>query len=243
MSSWLEIALENGSQAMQGLRKRGDTYAPQYPSVQELYNQALENYPATPQTFYLSDIAPPTVDESNYLDDYTEYLTPATTYEPERREVQTHIRQDESPSKPLPTSHETLEYQRKEIARELWMLEKHLAQGCKIPKRDGSLVTCDCCEKGAMGITGLSYETIPIAERSGEDSSIFANIATWSHGIEPHVSVPAIDRDNTQLPRFSGEASMLRKQLLGTDRLSALLTNDELQSLRGNGKSAPAIPD
>ena len=119
------------------------------------------------------------------------------------------------------TSEETLAYQKREIAKELWQLEKHMAQGCRIPDKTGKRIPCDCCEKGSF-IAGLAYESIPIAERAGQPSNIFEKIAQWSDDLTPMVTVAAVESGQYDYKKLSGEASALRKELMGTLTLSAM---------------------
>jgi hypothetical protein len=122
------------------------------------------------------------------------------------------------------TSEETVVYQKKEIAKELWQLEKHLAQGCRIPDKDGKRIPCDCCQKGTF-VSGLAYETIPIAERIGQSSNIYNEIAAWCEELDTKVTVSAIENGRYDYKKLSGEASTLRKKLMGTLALSAMTDN------------------
>ena len=124
------------------------------------------------------------------------------------------------------TSEETIAYQKREIAKELWQLEKHLAQGCRIPDKTGKRIPCDCCEKGSW-IAGLAYESIPIAERTGQTSDIFEKIASWAEALEPMVTVAAVEGGQYDYKKISGQASALRKELMGTLELGALVSPSE----------------
>ncbi len=124
------------------------------------------------------------------------------------------------------TSEETLAYQNREIGRELWLLEKHLAQGCRIPDSAGKLIPCDCCEKGGF-IAGLAYESIPIAERASRSSASYEEIAKWAEELTPMVTVAAVESGQYDYKKLSGEASTLRKKLMGSLALGALLSPSE----------------
>ncbi len=128
------------------------------------------------------------------------------------------------------TSEETLAYQNREIGRELWLLEKHLAQGCRIPDSTSKLIPCDCCEKGGF-IAGLAYESIPIAERASSSSAIYQKIAKWAEELTPMVTVAAVESGQYDYKKLSGEASALRKELMGTGAFNALLPPRELLTL------------
>jgi len=110
------------------------------------------------------------------------------------------------------TNEETLAYQNKEIGKELWMIEKHMAQKGRIPDKNGELKVCDCIHKH-VNVGALAMETIPIAERAGQPSEPYQKIADWITKIEPLVTVDAIEADDSHLPMLAGEASALRKEL------------------------------
>ena len=124
------------------------------------------------------------------------------------------------------TSEETLAYQNREIGRELWLLEKHLAQGCRIPDKTGKRIPCDCCEKGGF-IAGLAYESIPIAERASRSSASYEKVARWAENLNPMVTVAAVEGGQYDYKKLSGEASALRKELMGSLALGALLSPKE----------------
>ena len=134
------------------------------------------------------------------------------------------------------TNDEVLAYQNREIGRELWQLEKHLSQGCRIPDKTGERIPCDCCDKGSF-IAGLAYESIPIAEREGKPSDIYARIARWTEELEPMVKVPAVESGQYDYKKLAGEASMLRKGLMGTSSFSALTAPKEKKSYEERAKA------
>lgn len=121
------------------------------------------------------------------------------------------------------TNEDILAHQNREIGTELWLLEKHLAQGCRIPDKTGKRIPCDCCAKGSF-IAGLTYESIPIAERGGKPSAVYEKIARWANEMEPLVTVPAIETGKYDYKKLAGQASALRKELMGTLALGALLS-------------------
>ena len=121
------------------------------------------------------------------------------------------------------TNDEILAYQNREMGRELWQLEKHLAQGCRIPDKSGKRIPCDCCAKGGF-IAGLAYESIPIAERGGKPSTTYEKIAKWAEELEPMVTVLAVESGQYDYTKLSGQASALRKELMGSLALGALLS-------------------
>jgi len=150
--------------------------------------------------------------------------TPTTA--PESQEEPQSRASSPTPGVSKITSEETIAYQKREIAKELWQLEKHLAQGCRIPDKTGKRIPCDCCEKGSW-IAGLAYESIPIAERAGQTSDIFEKIASWAEALEPMVTVAAVEGGQYDYKKLSGEVSALRKELMGTLALGALVSPSE----------------
>lgn len=60
------------------------------------------------------------------------------------------------------TSLETITYRRREIGKELLLLEKHSQQLCKIGG-----VACDRCEKHPITIEALAQETLGMTRRPG----------------------------------------------------------------------------
>jgi hypothetical protein len=67
------------------------------------------------------------------------------------------------------TLEETLAYQNKNIGSELWLLEKHLAQGYRIRNAKGELVPCECCDKhieirAVCHYKGTSLELLLVAD-------------------------------------------------------------------------------
>jgi hypothetical protein len=53
------------------------------------------------------------------------------------------------------TTEETVEYQKRELSKEILLLEKHLQQRCKIMGK-----ACDCCEKHPIVIEALAQEAL-----------------------------------------------------------------------------------
>ena len=74
-----------------------------------------------------------------------------------------------APGKGVSTE-ETVNYQRRELVKELTLLEGHLQQGCKINNKG-----CDCCEKHPIKIEGLAQETAGMV-RDG----LFSKLAGWA---------------------------------------------------------------
>lgn len=120
------------------------------------------------------------------------------------------------------TNDETIAYQNREIAKHLWQLENHLAQGCRIPDSNGIPQVCDCCEKGTF-IAGLAYESIPIAERGGRPSAVYEEVARWCEDLDPMATVDAVESGQYDYKKLSGQCSALRKKLMGSTSIKSLL--------------------
>lgn len=120
------------------------------------------------------------------------------------------------------TNDETIAYQNREIAKQLWQLELHLAQGCRIKDSQGIPQACDCCAKGSF-ISGMCEEAIPIAERGSRPSAIYAEIAGWCDALDPMATVEAVESGQYDYKKLSGQCSALRKKLMGSTSLKAML--------------------
>ncbi len=122
------------------------------------------------------------------------------------------------PVRGVPTE-ETIRYQKRELGKELLLLQKHLEQGCKI-----NGVACDCCEKHPIAIEGLAQETLGIT-----GDKIYDDVAEWAKKISPLTSpeASASGQFNEAYPKLAVEARELRKRVTGTTNISALLDDGE----------------
>lgn len=119
---------------------------------------------------------------------------------------------------------ETMEYQDREIGKELLLLEKHLAQLCSINGKP-----CDCCEKHPMAIEALAQESLGISGARKYDE-----IVTWARSIAPLTThAAAVSGEyREKYPEIAGQARMLRKKLMGTDDVTALLGAEQKESVK-----------
>ncbi len=111
---------------------------------------------------------------------------------------------------------EILAYQKREIAKELLLLERHLAQKCKIAGKP-----CDCCEKHPLAIEALAGETLGIT-----GNGIYQEMVDWAREISPITTEEASRSglyDQTYL-NLSPVARSFRKRLMGTLSLAPLMT-------------------
>ena len=119
-------------------------------------------------------------------------------------------------NRPKVSTEETIAYQRREIGKELLLLEKHFQQQCKIGGK-----ACDCCKKHPMAIEALSQEALGL---SGEE--VFNEIANWAKEIAPITSEEASASGlyDDKYPEMAVAARGLRKRIMGTEKVEALLS-------------------
>ena len=117
------------------------------------------------------------------------------------------------------TTDETLHYQKREISKELLLLEKHLQQGCKIDSKP-----CDCCEKHPIAVEGLAQEALGMTS-----DSVFSDLVQWVREIEGKTTeaASASGKYDKEYPRLAVKARDFRKAIMGTESASALLVKEE----------------
>jgi hypothetical protein len=116
------------------------------------------------------------------------------------------------------SNEETINYQRRELSKELLLLEKHLQQRCKIMGK-----ACDCCEKHPMAIEALAQEALGMT-----NDPLYSDVAAWANKVAPITTAAASasgDYEDTY-PQLAVEARGLRKRIMGTEEVKALLTPD-----------------
>lgn len=122
----------------------------------------------------------------------------------------------QKPMQSTVTLEDTIDYQKKEIAKLLLLMERHYAQGLRIKGR-----VCDCGgQKHLLDIEALAQETIPMVREGG----IYQELVDWVNKVGPETTVEAVSTGlyDKDYPIFSGEARDFRKELLGTLDVSAL---------------------
>ena len=96
--------------------------------------------------------------------------------EPQRRTVGSKV-----------TTEETIAYQRRELGKELLLLEAHLREGCRIPPTTGE--PCDCCSpKHTITIEALALETYGMT-----GDPIYQELTKWAEEIERKTTIPEIE--------------------------------------------------
>ncbi len=108
------------------------------------------------------------------------------------------------------TTDQTVQYQRRELAKELILLEGHLQQGCKIGGQ-----ACDCCEKHPLKIEGLAQETAGMST-----DPVYGELAGWIRQIAPMTSEEASASGNydNEYPRLAMKAREFRKAIMPAEK-------------------------
>lgn len=104
------------------------------------------------------------------------------------------------------TTDETIQYQKKQIVKELTLLEGHLQEGCKINRK-----ACDCCEKHPTKIEGLAQETAGMTPEP-----VFKELAEWAQEIAPITTEAAVasGKYDDEYPKLAIKARELRKAIM-----------------------------
>jgi hypothetical protein len=125
------------------------------------------------------------------------------------------------------TTEETVDYQNRELGKILIQMERHAAQGFKIPNKKGVRVSCDCGIKHIPDIESLCEETIPMVS----NPDIYYQIIDWGSEIGPKITPEANDSGiyTSQYPGMSHQARDFRKELMGTLDYKALFQEEKTQ--------------
>lgn len=104
------------------------------------------------------------------------------------------------------STEETINYQKRELAKELLLLETHLEQGCKINGRP-----CDCCSKHPIKIEGLAQETSGMTPEP-----VFKQLADWASSIAPVTGevASASGKYDKEYPQLAMKAREFRKAIM-----------------------------
>ncbi len=117
------------------------------------------------------------------------------------------------------TTAETIAYQRRELGKEILLVEKHLQQRCKIGG-----VACDCCEKHPIVIEALAQDALGMSA-----DPVFTDIISWIREIAPMTTEVASQsgRFDEKYPEMAIKARIMRKNLMGTEEVKALLDTEQ----------------
>ena len=111
---------------------------------------------------------------------------------------------------------ETVDYQNREIGKNLLMLQRHLVQKFRINDR-----ACDCGQsKHLLELEGLAEETIGMVD----NPDIYYRVLDWVQRLGPISTVEKISsgKYDDKYAAFGTEARDLRKELMGTLDAKAL---------------------
>ena len=161
----------------------------------------------------------------------------ATEAPPEKVEPVEPVEEEEpgivrSPARQKPmisdvTLQETIDYQKKEIAKLLLLMERHYAQGLRIAGR-----VCDCGgQKHLLDIEALAQETIPMVKEGG----IYQKLVDWVNAVGPETTVEAVSSGefDNDYPIFSGQARDFRKEIMGTLDVKSLFNGPSKSPFAG----------
>ncbi len=125
---------------------------------------------------------------------------------------------------------ETIAWQRRQIAKELYSLQKNLAAGGLINGK-----SCDCIAgKHALGLEALAEETMAMHQ-----DPVYQEMLDWAKELDakgtPEAIVSGKYKDDYQ--RMTQEARAFRKRLMGTLDTRAMITEEERREILSRGKS------
>ncbi len=108
-----------------------------------------------------------------------------------------------------PTNDDTLEHQRREMIKEMILMEAHLRQGSRINN-----LPCDCTSKHSIAIEALAEETIGI---DPSNARVYSELAEFAREIQSKGSqeVVASGKYDEEYPVLAERARVFRKQLMG----------------------------
>jgi hypothetical protein len=114
------------------------------------------------------------------------------------------------PSTPKVTTEQTINHQKRELVKELLLLEGHLQQSCKI---DG--IACDCCTKHPITIEGLAQETTGMTT-----DPVFKDLASWAKSIADITTeeASASGEYDERYPELAIKAREFRKAIMPTEK-------------------------
>ena len=127
------------------------------------------------------------------------------------------------------TTAETVEYQKRELGKEIMLLEKHLQQKCKIMG-----IACDCCEKHPIVIEGLALETLGMT-----GDKLYEDVIAWAKHITP-ITTESASRSGVyddMYPKLAVEGRNIRKRIMGTADVKALLSPAMKETVNGQVKA------
>lgn len=129
----------------------------------------------------------------------------------------------------LPTTAETVQELKRRLGAELYRLEMDLVAGGRIAGK-----ACDCLQKHAeLGILSIVGELVPM-----DRSPVNEHIITWVNSHLPEFQIDVVAAtDPARYRQLSPEVRALRKELLGTEKVSALLNDAQKAKVQQEAKT------
>jgi len=129
----------------------------------------------------------------------------------------------EKPASVGVSNEDTINYQKREISKELLLMEKHLQQKCKI---NGT--ACDCCKKHPMAIEALSQEALGMT-----GDKVYSELVEWTREVTPMTTpeASASGKYEETYSQLAVQAREMRKRIMGTTDVMPLLDPDQRKKL------------
>jgi hypothetical protein len=136
---------------------------------------------------------------------------------PARSAIKTQQAKPASAAAPLPTTRETVDELKRRLGREMYRLQMDLVAGGRIAGKP-----CDCLEKHTeMGLLPMVEELVTM-----DTNPVYDRIIIWSDEHLPEFTVDAVSRNDPEHYRnMAPSIRELRKDLLGTEKLSSLVSH------------------
>lgn len=128
---------------------------------------------------------------------------------------------------PRVTQEETVEHQHREMAKKLLLIEGHLAQGVRIAGRP-----CDCVSpKHSTELEALAEESVSINPSQAE---LYKQLADFARELNRKAREDVVESGqyDSEYPALAGRARQFRKELMGSERPSAVLTPTEKEAVK-----------
>ena len=129
----------------------------------------------------------------------------------------------------LPTTAETVQELKRRLGAELYRLEMDLVGGGRIAGKP-----CDCLMKHSeMGILPTVEELVPM-----DSSPVNERIISWVTSHLPEFQIDAVSaKDPSYYRQLAPEVRTLRKELLGTEKLVALLNDAQKAKIQQDARA------
>ena len=119
---------------------------------------------------------------------------------------------------PMPSTAETVGDVRRRLGKELYRFELDLLAGGRVAGK-----SCDCLQKHTMGVEAISEELIPM-----DQQPIYPRILAWLNEHQVEFRPEEIERRTPEhYQALSSQVRTFRKEVLGTEKMGAMLTPDE----------------